>query len=89
MTAPISTSIVVSIIGLIIVICVHIVVIARWSGKIDGYILAASEHFHRIDAEIEKLRMARHDQDGRIQRHEGVLKDMERRRYARETPSET
>ena len=83
-----NTAILISLIMLMIIVGVHIAVIARWSGKIDGYILAASEHFHRIDAEIEKLRMARHDQDGRIQRHEGLFKDMEHRRYARETPSE-
>ena len=79
MANSISTSIVVSIIGLIVVICVHIVVIARWSGKIDGYILAASEHFGRIDHELEKLRAARHDQEGRLQRHEGALRQLERR----------
>ena len=75
-----TTSIVVSIIGLIAVICVHIVVIARWSGKIDGYILAASENFRRIDSEIERLRISRHEQEGRLQRHEGVLRELERRR---------
>ena len=78
-----TTSIVVSIIGLIVVICVHIVVIARWSGKIDGYILAASATFARIDHEIEKLRSARHIQDGILQRHEGVLREFERRQKPR------
>ena len=80
MATSISTSIVVSIIGLIVVICVHIVVIARWSGKIDGYILAAAENFRRIDSEIDRLRLSRHDQEGRLQRHEGALKELERRR---------
>ena len=78
-----TNSIVVSIIGLIVVICVHIVVIARWSGKIDGYILAASERFNRIDDEIDRLRVSRHDQEGRLQRHEGALNELERRREPR------
>ena len=79
-----TTSIVVSIIGLIVVICVHIVVIARWSGKIDGYILSASENFRRIDSEIHSLRLARHDQEGRLQRHEGMLREFDRRQHPRD-----
>ena len=79
-----TTSIVVSIMGLIVVICVHIVVIARWSGKIDGYIMSASENFRRIDGEIERLRVSRHEQEGRLQRHEGTLNELiERRRVNR------
>lgn len=80
-----TTSIVVALIGLIIVICVHIVVIARWSGKIDGYISSCSDNFRRIDGEIAQLRVSRHDHEGRIQRHEGTLNELiERRRVSRD-----
>ena len=74
-----TTSIVISIIGLIVVICVHIVVIARWSGKIDGFITAFAANFARIENEVEKLRAARHIQEGTLQRHEGLLREFERR----------
>ena len=62
-----------------IVIGVHIAVIARWSGKIDGFMSAMGERIVRAEAEISRLREARHQQEGTIQRHEGLLKEWERR----------
>ena len=74
-----TVSVVVALIGLIIVILAHTVVIARWSGRIDGYLSAASENFKRIDCEIGKLRDARHVADGKIQLHDGQVRSLEAR----------
>ena len=74
-----SGAVVAALLGLIATIVVHIVVIARWSGKIDGYIVASAENFRRMENEIEKLRAARHEQEGTLQRHEGLLKEFDRR----------
>lgn len=62
-----------------VVVGVHIAVIARWSGRIDGLLLAMSADDIRQDEEIKSLRQSRHDHEGRIQRHESVLKFYERR----------
>ena len=78
----------VSIIGLIVVIVTHIVVIARWSGQVDGYIRANNERLSAMDIEIKRLRDARHEADGRIQLHDGALREVQRvlaRRWAEET----
>lgn len=77
MSGTVDTALIVSIIGLIIIIAVHIVVIARWSGQIDGYLRAATDNFHRIDEEIKALRIARHDADGTIQLHSGAIRNLE------------
>ena len=76
MIETVNTTLVVALIGLIVVITVHIVVIARWSGKIDGYIQATAERLSSVDAEIRRLRDARHEADGKIARHEGLLREM-------------
>ncbi len=62
-----------------LVVGVHIAVIARWSGKIDGFMSAMGERMVRAESEITRLREARHTQDGLLQRHEGVLKEWDRR----------
>lgn len=79
-----NAAILISLIGLIIVGGVHVAMIARWSGKIDGYLLAATANFARIDDEIKSLRLSRHDHEGRIQQHDGVLKFYERRQLERD-----
>jgi hypothetical protein len=62
-----------------LVIGVHIAVIARWSGKIDGFMSAAALRFEKAESEIARLRDARHAADGIIQRHDGLLKSWDRR----------
>lgn len=79
-----NNAILVALIGLIMVVGVHVAVIARWSGRIDGYLQAAAENFKRIDAEILSLRQSRHDHEGRLQRSESVLKHYERRHVEHE-----
>ena len=74
-----TTAIVISLVGLIIVIAVHIAVIARWSGRIDGYMLSMDGRMTKAELEIIRLRDARHLADGAIQRHEGMLREFERR----------
>ena len=77
--ASLNAAIFVALIGLMVVVGVHIAVIARWSGRIDGLLLAMSADDIRQDEEIKSLRQSRHDHEGRIQRHESVLKCYERR----------
>lgn len=74
-----NTAVVISLIGLMIIVGVHIAVIARWSGKIDGFITSALDRIERSEDEIERLRDARHSIDGTLQRHEGLLKEYGRR----------
>ena len=62
-----------------IVIGVHIAVIARWTGRIDGFMTASIERLEKAEVEITRLRDARHIADGMIQRHDGLLKEWERR----------
>ncbi len=72
-SSPLTIGLLISMIGVIIVVGTHIAVIARWSGKIDGFFLAIQERITRDELEIEKLRSARHAQDGIIAFHNGVL----------------
>ncbi len=74
-----TTAIVISLVGLIIVIAVHIAVIARWSGRIDGYMVSMEGRMAKAETEILRLRDARHMADGTLQRHEGMLREFERR----------
>ena len=85
-----NAAVVVALVGLIVIITVHITVIARWSGRIDGYMVAndqriatfmqaTSQRFEVVEGEVKRLRDARHIQDGHIQRHEGMLRDLDRR----------
>lgn len=74
-----TTSIVIALVGLIVVIMGHTVVIARWSGKIDGYLEAAQRNFTRQDGEIMKLREAKHELLGKCQLHDGQIRGLETR----------
>ena len=89
-----TNAVVVSLIGLIVVIVIQIVFVSRWTGKIDGYMAANDERFRTYiatndrrvsqnEAEIIRLRDARHVADGKIQRHEGWLKELDRRHNGR------
>ena len=89
-----NTAMVISLIGLIVIITVQVVFFARWTGRIDGYvtasdqrfqayIIAADKRFENDEDEIRRLRDARHTADGIIQRHEGMLKELNRRYYSR------
>jgi hypothetical protein len=68
-----------SLIGLILAVAVHIAVIARWSGRIDSYMQASEVRIQKAEAEIVRLREARHKADGILQRHEGLLGQLDRR----------
>ena len=72
-------TVVLALIGLTVTIAVHITIIARWSGRIDSYMQTVMERIERVDEEILRLRNARHDSDGVLQRHEGTLHDIELR----------
>lgn len=85
---PLTSGVIVACLGLTIVIAVHIVVIARWSGRIDGYITSNAERMNTMDVEIRRLRDARHEADGKIQRQEGMLREMQRL-FDRRVPSAT
>ena len=69
----------VALFGLIIVIGVHIAVIARWSGKIDGFIIATMARISTVENEVTRLRDARHVADGILQRHDGAIEELKRR----------
>lgn len=74
-----NAELVIALIGFIIVIMAHTVVIARWSGRIDGYLEAAANNFTRVDCEIERLRDAKHDASGQLQKHTGQIRAIEGR----------
>ncbi len=71
--SPLTFGLLISMVGLVIVIGVHIAVIARWSGKIDAFFISLTNRIDQHDREIEKLRIARHEQDGVLSFHHGVL----------------
>ena len=84
-------AVVISMLGLIVVVMVHIGIIARWSGRIEvyieasnarleAYIVAINARMEMSDREILRLREARHVADGILQRHEGLLVELDRRR---------
>lgn len=76
-------AVVVMTVALIITVIVHIAVIARWSGKIDGFIVSANDRILDAEKEILRLREARHHADGELQRQAGMLHELERRRWPR------
>lgn len=89
-----STAVILSLITVIILGAIQIAVIARWTGRIDGYIVASDKRFEAYIAannlrmemhedEIRRLRDARHASDGIIQRHDGILRELERRQWTR------
>lgn len=73
-----TSGLIVALIGLIVVITLHIVVIARWSGQIDGYVKANNERMLRQDVEVQRLRDARHETDGKVQRLIGQVSEIQR-----------
>lgn len=70
----------VALIGLIVAITVHIVVIARWSGKIDGYILAMTDSIRRLDGEILELRKVKHETNAKLQQQMALINLLEQDR---------
>ena len=78
-----TNAVVVALIGLIIIIAVHISIIARWSGRIDAFMQGVREDFERVEHEIARLRDARHVADGTLQRHDAMIRELNRRHYSR------
>jgi len=77
-----------TLLGLIAVITGHIVVIARWSGRIDGFMQATEQRITKAEYEITRLRDARHKSDGEIQRHTGEIRDLQRTAFNRRVADE-
>lgn len=69
-------AVVCSLIGLSVAIGVHIAIIARWSGRIDAFLAGNTERLTKAEAEIIRLRDARHEADGLIAMHEGILREI-------------
>lgn len=79
-----TTAVVISLSMLIVVITVQIVMTARWTGRVDGYMQEMNRRMTDAELEIIRLRDARAVSDGIIQRHEGMLlRDVERRQITR------
>ena len=88
-----ATNVLIALVVLILAVIGNIVVMARWSGKVDmlqSHALTQQEGFSRIveqrfsDAtrEIEKLRERQHKLDGELQRQKGLLHWIEKGREA-------
>lgn len=86
-----ATNVLIALVVLILAVIANIVVMARWSGKVDamqsativqqeGLSKIVESRFADTTREIEKLRERQHKLDGEQQRQRGVLQWLEKGR---------